>query len=66
MANAKGETQMKTSQTFAFRLAKRDVLPTAQWKAREGAAVAGCSGPDGFGNYRSESTSGRPDAGVYC
>jgi hypothetical protein len=63
----------KKAKLFAFNLAVKQeekAKPEAQWKVREGVAVAGCTGPVNFENYR-ESISvfgaymGR-DKGYYC
>jgi len=55
---------MKTSKTFAFRLASRDNSPKKQWKAREGGAVAGCTAVIHL-NYRYQTSIGN-DNGIYC
>ncbi|WP_175022914.1 hypothetical protein [Rugamonas rivuli] len=48
---------------FAFKLAEKKAVVKAdpQWKAREGVALAGCSGPDARA-----SKNGRLDAGIWC
>lgn len=54
---------------FAFQLARKQEQETVQqavWKVRDGVAVAGCSGPDAYDNYRASSTWGGADAGIYC
>lgn len=49
---------------FAFKLAQKnqDVKPDAKWKARDGVATAGCSGPWARGTDRY----GQKDNGIYC
>jgi len=59
----------KESKLFAFKLAEKQVAqakPAAEFKVRDGVAVAGCSGPNKLENYRYASTSGANDAGIYC
>lgn len=61
---------MQTEKTvFAFKLATKQQALVAQretkWQAREGVALAGCSDPVGFGDYR-ESNGYNRDGGVYC
>ncbi|HAV37067.1 MAG TPA: hypothetical protein DCX52_12055 [Massilia sp.] len=54
---------------FAFQLARKqeqEAVQQAVWKVRDGVAVAGCSGPDAYDNYRASSTWGGADAGIYC
>ncbi|ELX08332.1 hypothetical protein Jab_2c03780 [Janthinobacterium sp. HH01] len=48
---------------FAFKLAEKKAVVKAdpQWKAREGVALAGCSGPDA----RAGRNGGR-DNGIWC
>jgi hypothetical protein len=62
------QTQQQ-AKLFAFKLIEKrqeqESKPAQQWQAREGVAVAGCSGPDAFENYRASSIRGA-DAGVYC
>jgi hypothetical protein len=58
----------KQPKLFAFKLAQqqeKQIKPAAQWKVREGVAVAGCSGPDMYDNYRGP-RNGIGDTGVYC
>lgn len=54
----------KTPKTFAFRLAERGSPTKTQWKAREGAPIAGCT-EAAFGQYRSTYRI-NGDGGVYC
>ena len=59
----------KESKLFAFKLAEKQgaqAKPAAEFKIRDGVAVAGCSGPDLTENYRYASTTGAVDAGIYC
>ena len=54
---------------FAFQLAEKQekqTAPQTAWKVRDGVAVAGCSGPDVYDNFRAPSTWGGADAGIYC
>lgn len=49
---------------FAFKLAEKKVAAVKvapQWKAREGVALAGCSGPDARGPRNN-----RADTGIWC
>ncbi|WP_174999353.1 hypothetical protein [Rugamonas aquatica] len=48
---------------FAFKLAEKKAVAKAdpQWKAREGVALAGCTGPDA----RAGRNGGR-DNGIWC
>ncbi|HSX59829.1 MAG TPA: hypothetical protein VLF18_06490 [Tahibacter sp.] len=64
---------METKQKlFAFKLAakedaKREAAKAdAQWKGRDGAAVAGCTDYIWVGNLRYTSAGGAADRGVYC
>lgn len=51
--------------TFAFKLADESARGARKWQARDGIALAGCSGPvDEFGNYRDRVTP--TDEGYYC
>lgn len=53
---------------FAFKLAEKkeqEKEKAAKWKAREGVSVAGCTDPQGWGNYR-YTTSRGSDNGAYC
>ncbi len=62
------QNQQQTT-LFAFHLAQKQAGETvrqAAWKVREGVAVAGCSGPDAYDNYRASSSWGGADAGIYC
>jgi len=57
--------KMKTeTKLFAFKLAekKQDVKAEEKWKAREGVATAGCSGPWA----RSRKWGSRTDDGIWC
>lgn len=59
----------KESKLFAFKLAEKQVAqakPAAEWKVRDGVAVAGCSGPNKLENYRYASSTGWVDQGIYC
>ena len=59
----------KESKLFAFKLAEKQVeqaKPAAEWKVRDGVAVAGCSGPDTTENYRYASSLNVADKGIYC
>jgi hypothetical protein len=56
-------------QLFAFKLAEqrdKDSKQHPAWQVRDGVAVAGCSGPDGYDNYRAASAWGVADGGIYC
>ena len=58
----------KESKLFAFRLAEKaaQAKPAAEFKVRDGVAVAGCSGPDLTENFRAGSATNVPDKGIYC
>lgn len=59
----------KQARLFAFQLAEKQEKQIPQqtaWKVRDGVAVAGCSGPDAYDNFRAPSTWGGADAGIYC
>lgn len=59
----------KESKLFAFKLAEKQVAqtkPAAEWKVRDGVAVAGCSGPNKLDNYRYPSATNWVDQGIYC
>lgn len=59
----------KQTKLFAFQLAKKQEAAQPQrtaWKVRDGVAVAGCSGPDVYDNFRAPGTWGAADAGIYC
>jgi len=59
----------KDSKLFAFKLAEKQIpaKPAAEWKVRDGVAVAGCTDPShtfeprGPHRYTSQA-----DQGVYC
>lgn len=54
---------------FAFKLAgKQDkqTKPEPGWKVRDGVSVAGCSGPDGYDQYREVHHFYGADNGIYC
>ena len=53
---------------FAFKLAKKKtaVTPPAQWTARDGVAVAGCSAVGVHDQYRDSSKLKPNDSGQYC
>lgn len=65
-------TDRKETKLFAFKLAENQVAkqaqakPAAEWKVRDGVAVAGCSGPDLLENWRYASASNVADKGIYC
>jgi hypothetical protein len=55
---------------FAFKLAEKkekenEKEKAAKWKAREGVSLAGCTDPQGIGNYR-YGTRWSSDGGVWC
>ena len=57
--------QSQEKKLFAFKLAEKKVQPAqpqAQWKTRDGVAVAGCSFPS---ERYTAGTAGK-DTGVYC
>ncbi|MYN17199.1 hypothetical protein GTP81_10590 [Rugamonas sp. FT107W] len=58
----------KEAKLFAFKLAaKQENKPAEQWKVRDGVAVAGCTGPVDFDNYREyDAIYHRNDKGMYC
>ncbi|GJI95981.1 hypothetical protein RugamoR57_26990 [Duganella caerulea] len=58
----------KEAKLFAFKLAaKQENKPAEQWKVRDGVAVAGCTGPVDFDNYREyDAIYHRNDKGLYC
>lgn len=59
------QTQDKP-RSFAFKLAtdaQKKNEKKATWQARDGVAIAGCTGPDARANR--QSPPGR-DAGIYC
>ena len=59
----------KESKLFAFKLAEKQAAqakPAAEFKVRDGVAVAGCSGPDLTENYRYASSTNVADRGIYC
>ena len=58
----------KEAKLFAFKLAaKQENKPAEQWKVRDGVAVAGCTGPVDFDNYRDYNEfTHRGDKGIYC
>lgn len=59
----------KESKLFAFKLAEKQATqakPAAEFKVRDGVAVAGCSGPDLTENFRAGSATNVPDKGIYC
>jgi hypothetical protein len=55
---------------FAFKLAEKkqaekEKAATTKWQAREGVALAGCTDPTGYGDYRYSKSIGT-DNGVWC
>ena len=59
----------KESKLFAFKLAEKQAAqakPAAEFKVRDGVAVAGCSGPDLTENVRAASYTNVADRGIYC
>lgn len=56
------------SKLFAFKLAekKAPATPSAQWTARDGVAVAGCSAVGVHDQYRDSSKLKPNDSGQYC
>lgn len=63
---------METKQKlFAFKLAakedaKQEQVKDAQWKGRDGVAIAGCTDYKWPGNLRYTAPGGAADRGVYC
>lgn len=56
----------KKVKLFAFELAKKQEKKTKdQWKVRDGVAIAACTGPVLYGNYRAR-TRFSADGGYYC
>lgn len=60
----------KEAKLFAFKLAakqEQENKQAEQWKVRDGVAVAGCTGPVDFDNYRDyDNIYHRNDKGLYC
>ncbi len=53
------------AKSFAFKLAQKQAVAAKaapQWKARDGVALAGCSGPDARGDRYPRGY----DQGIYC
>ena len=59
----------KESKLFAFKLAGKQtsVKPAAEWKVRDGVAVAGCTDPSHtFEPRDTHPYTNRADMGIYC
>lgn len=59
----------KESKLFAFKLAEKQAPtnPVAEWKVRDGVAVAGCTDPSHTSDWRdTHPYTNRADQGIYC
>jgi hypothetical protein len=54
----------KPTKSFSFQVAKSASTKKQSLKAREGVALAGCSDPSGFGDFRARTRFG--DNGIFC
>lgn len=63
-------TDRKETKLFAFKLAEqqaeKQAQPAAQWKVRDGVAVAGCTDPGHLFEPREVNSFNVADKGIYC